>query len=136
MLNQSVFKACLADCDNPTHTTDFDEDLVTLINIVVMNQHDWNVGVEAGKTGAELIKYHFDVGGNCVPLAALKGGRIVVMDPADYEQVVHELTVTGGVSTTTRDILFSKALTKIIDALTKIRDWSMVQIDRANPLFA
>ncbi len=135
-LDESVFRACLANRENTDHMKDLDEDLVTPIDIVVMNQYDWNAGVAAGKTGAELIKHHFDVGGNCVPLAALKGGRIVLMDPADYEQVVHELTVTGGVSTTTRDILFNKALTKIIEALAKIRDWSTVQLNQEKRLFA
>lgn len=135
-LHQSVFKASLADPKNAAHVAVLADARVAPIDIVVMNQYDWNAGVAAGKTGAELIKHHFDVGGNCVPLAALKGGRIVVMDPADYEQVVHELTVTGGVSTTTRDILFNKALAKIIEALAKIRDWSTVQLDQAKPLFA
>lgn len=134
-LDTLVFKACLANLGKPEHVKDLGRDGLEPIDIVVMNQYDWNQGVKDGVTGAELIRRFFDVGGNCVPLAALKGGRVVVMDPADYPVVVNELCTTGKVSGSLRDVLFHKALAKIVEALTKIRDWSRDKIDQEQSLF-
>lgn len=135
-LDTFVFKGCLADRSNPDHMFDLENDGINPIGIVVMNQYDWVEGVKKGLSGSELIRQHFDVGGNCVPLAALKGGRAVVMDPADYDRVVSEMLESGRVSEETRDYLFRKALASIIQALGKIHHWAEMQVVQDKSLFA
>lgn len=135
-LDESVFKACLANRANPKHMFDLENSEVDPIDIVVMNQYNWEDGVKKGLSGSELIRQHFDVGGNCVPLAALKGGRAVVMDPADYDRVVSEMLESGRVSEETRDYLFRKALASIIQALGKIHHWAEMQVVQDKRLFA
>jgi phosphoribosylaminoimidazolecarboxamide formyltransferase/IMP cyclohydrolase len=101
-LHPKVHGALLADPDDPAHADDMAAYGIEPIDLVVVNLYPF-----ADQPGIEMI----DVGGPAMVRAAAKNHAHVgvVVDPADYEQVLEELTRAGALSVATRRELARKA---------------------------
>jgi len=101
-LHPRVHGGILADTADPAHRADLAAYGIEPIDLVVVNLYPF-----ASDPGVDLI----DIGGPAMVRAAAKNhGRVaVVVDPADYDAVVHEITAAGSVTTTTRQRLARKA---------------------------
>jgi phosphoribosylaminoimidazolecarboxamide formyltransferase / IMP cyclohydrolase len=101
-LHPKVHGALLADPGDPGHVDDMAAYGIEPIDLVVVNLYPF-----ADQPGIEMI----DVGGPAMVRAAAKNHAHVgvVVDPADYEAVLEELTRAGGLSDATRRELARKA---------------------------
>ncbi len=94
-LHPKVHGGILADPDDPDHRRDLDEHGIEPIALVVVNLYPF-----ASDPGIEMI----DVGGPAMVRAAAKNHAHVgvVVDPADYDEVLGELRTGGVLSGQTR----------------------------------
>ncbi len=94
-LHPSIHGGILADRDDPAHRADVEARGIGLIDLVVCNLYPFT-----SDPSVELI----DVGGPTMVRAAAKNHAHVgaVVDPADYETVLHELRRAGALAPSTR----------------------------------
>jgi phosphoribosylaminoimidazolecarboxamide formyltransferase/IMP cyclohydrolase len=101
-LHPKVHGGLLADLDDPSHVADLERLGIEPISLLVSNLYPF-----AADPGVELI----DVGGPAMVRAAAKNHAhvAVVVDPVDYEPVLHELRAEGAIGPLTRRRLARKA---------------------------
>jgi phosphoribosylaminoimidazolecarboxamide formyltransferase / IMP cyclohydrolase len=94
-LHPKVHGGLLADLDDPTHLADLERHSIEPIALLVSNLYPF-----AHRPGVDLI----DVGGPAMVRAAAKNHAHVgvVVDPADYAAVLHELRADGALGPRTR----------------------------------
>jgi phosphoribosylaminoimidazolecarboxamide formyltransferase/IMP cyclohydrolase len=115
-LHPNVFAGILANRAIPEHMSKIAEYGISPIDVVVVNLYDFE-----GNPDIEQI----DIGGPSLIRAAGKNGArvVVVVDPADYDKVIAEVQVTGGLSRRTRELLVIKAFTMTALYDRVISDW-------------
>lgn len=115
-LHPKVHGGILADRRDTTHLRDLEEHSIDLIDIVVVNLYPFST-----EPSIELI----DIGGPTLVRAAAKNNEYVtvVVDPADYEEVVSELTEAGKTSASLRRRLAGKAFSLSASYDSSIASW-------------
>lgn len=115
-LHPKVHGGILADPTDAEHRADMDAYGITPVELVVGNLYPF-----ASDPGIELI----DIGGPAMVRAAAKNHAFVgvVVDPADYDGVVAELTADGALSDTTRRRLARDAFAHTAEYDAAIVTW-------------
>ncbi|MGD9998219.1 MAG: bifunctional phosphoribosylaminoimidazolecarboxamide formyltransferase/IMP cyclohydrolase [Ilumatobacteraceae bacterium] len=115
-LHPKVHGGLLADPTNPAHQADMAEYGISAIDLVVVNLYPF-----ASDPSIELI----DIGGPAMVRAAAKNHAhvAVVVNPSDYEGVLHEIRAEGGVSLATRKRLARDAFVAISAYDAQIANW-------------
>ena len=115
-LHPKVHGGILADPTNAEHRADMDAFGITAIDLVVGNLYPF-----ASAPGIELI----DIGGPAMVRAAAKNHAFVgvVVDPADYDGVVAELTADGALGDATRRRLARNAFAHTAEYDAAIVTW-------------
>jgi phosphoribosylaminoimidazolecarboxamide formyltransferase/IMP cyclohydrolase len=115
-LHPRLHGGILADLTKPAHAADLDSQGITPIGLVVCNLYPFS-----SNPSIELI----DVGGPSMVRAAAKNhARVgVVVDPADYGEVLAELTETGALSDALRLRLATTAFAHTAAYDAEIADW-------------
>jgi phosphoribosylaminoimidazolecarboxamide formyltransferase / IMP cyclohydrolase len=110
-LHPKVHGGLLADLDDPSHVADLERFGIEPVSLLVSNLYPFGTD-----PGIELI----DIGGPAMVRAAAKNHAHVgvVVDPADYDAVLHELRADGALGPGTRRRLARRAfaLTAAYDA--------------------
>ena len=119
-LHPKVHGGLLARRELPEHMAALKEHGIDTIDLLVVNLYPFEATVaKAGCTLADAIE-NIDIGGPTLLRAAAKNCRdvSVIVDPADYDQVLAELSEHGNTRLTTRFRLARKvfALTAAYDA--------------------
>ncbi|MDR0476621.1 MAG: IMP cyclohydrolase [Desulfobulbaceae bacterium] len=119
-LHPKVHGGILFQRGNPEHERQCSEQGLEAIDLVAVNLYDFEKTVaKPGCTLADAIE-NIDIGGPTMLRAAAKNFKdvTVVVDPADYSQVLQELCASGNTQLTTRFYLAKKvfALTAHYDA--------------------
>ena len=110
-LHPKVHGGILALRDNPEHVAKMKEHGIAPIDLVVVNLYPFEATVSRGAAFEEIVE-NIDIGGPSMVRAAAKNHRHVgvVVDPADYDPIITELTQNGGfLSPETHFRLFCKA---------------------------
>jgi phosphoribosylaminoimidazolecarboxamide formyltransferase/IMP cyclohydrolase len=115
-LHPKVHGGILADPTDPEHRADMEAYGITPIDLVVGNLYPF-----ASDPGIELI----DIGGPAMVRAAAKNHAFVgvLVDPADYDGVVAELTADGALSDATRRRLARNAFAHTAEYDAAIVTW-------------
>ncbi|NTV13837.1 MAG: IMP cyclohydrolase [Desulfobulbaceae bacterium] len=129
-LHPKVHGGILAQKTNPEHLAQMSAHGLQPIDLIAVNLYAFDQTVaKAGCTLADAIE-NIDIGGPTMLRAAAKNYRdvTVLVDPADYPQVIKEMQTTGNTTLKTRFLLARKvfALTSRYD--TAISSW-LEQID-------
>lgn len=114
-LHPLIHAGVLARRDDPDHLTDIEKYGIKLFDLVVVNLYPFEAEVD-GATPMEEAMELVDIGGEALIRAAAKNHRFVgvLVDPADYGPVLHELQESGGVSERTARHLTEKAFNHIV----------------------
>ena len=120
-LHPSVHAALLCVRDNDEHVKALDENNIDFIDIVVVNLYPFKeVLKKENSTHEELIE-NIDIGGPSMLRSAAKNYKYitVLVDSADYENVISEIKQNGDTSFETREKLAAKVFrhTASYDAL-------------------
>jgi phosphoribosylaminoimidazolecarboxamide formyltransferase / IMP cyclohydrolase len=109
-LHPRVHAGILADRHDPDHRQQLDELEIGPIDLVVVNLYPFQATVDSGSSPAEVIEM-IDIGGPTMVRAAAKNHASVgvVVDPADYQQVLTQLAEQGGLTDELRRTLASRA---------------------------
>ncbi len=129
-LHPKIHAGILAMRSNPEHCRQIEELGVTPIDIVAINLYPFKQTIM--KDGVELEEAieNIDIGGPTMIRAAAKNYQdvAVVVDPADYETVLHELKAGGEVSANTKFYLAYKVFEHTSSYDTLIADYLRKQI--------
>lgn len=123
-LHPRIYAGLLADRRQPTHLAALTQAGHVPIDLVVCNLYPFGRGLAEHRAPHELIEL-IDIGGPSLVRAAAKnaeGGVTVVVDPADYADVLEALRV-GGPSVEERRRLAAKAFRAVADYDALIADW-------------
>ncbi|HEY6066390.1 MAG TPA: bifunctional phosphoribosylaminoimidazolecarboxamide formyltransferase/IMP cyclohydrolase [Thermoanaerobaculia bacterium] len=112
-LHPKIFGGVLADSTRDDHARDMEEQGVEAFDLVVVNLYPFEETVARRASRGETIEM-IDVGGTALIRAAAKNhARVaVVVDPADYEEVLEEIRSTGGTRLETREKLAARAFAR------------------------
>lgn len=140
-LHPKVHGGLLADRRDPSHLTDLETHGIELIDIVVSNLYpfgedsasfDHTTGQSGPATSEDLI----DIGGPTLVRAAAKNHEFVtvLVDPADYPDVLSEIAAGGNTSPALRKRLARKAFAKTAAYDSAIVSWFDQEIAPEEPL--
>ena len=126
-LHPKVHGGILADRRDPSHLTDLESHGIDLIDLVVGNLYPFS-----SDPSIDLI----DIGGPTLVRAAAKNHEYttVLVDPADYPEVLDELKASGATSSTTRRRLARKAFAHTAAYDAAIVNWLDDEIADDDPL--
>jgi phosphoribosylaminoimidazolecarboxamide formyltransferase / IMP cyclohydrolase len=126
-LHPKVHGGILADRRDPAHLTDLETYGIDLIDIVVGNLYPFG-----SDPGIELI----DIGGPTLVRAAAKNHEYVtvLVDPADYDDVLAEIRASGSTSATQRKKLARKAFAHTAAYDASIVTWFDDELADTDPL--
>jgi phosphoribosylaminoimidazolecarboxamide formyltransferase / IMP cyclohydrolase len=126
-LHPAVHAGLLADLDQPDHIADLNKMGYQPFGLVVVNLYPFS-----SQPGIELI----DVGGPTMVRAAAKNHAHVgiVVDPADYAEVVGEITSNGSLSASTKRQLARKAFAHTAAYDAAIVSWFDATDSETGPL--
>ena len=115
-LHPKVHGGILADRRDPQHLRDLEDHSIDLIDLVVVNLYPFS-----SEPSIDLI----DIGGPTLLRAAAKNHEhvTVVVDPADYESVLAEMSEAGKTSSGLRKRLAGKAFKHSASYDTAISNW-------------
>jgi phosphoribosylaminoimidazolecarboxamide formyltransferase/IMP cyclohydrolase len=111
-LHPKIHGGILADRDNPAHIEKARELGIGMIDIVVVNLYRFREAVRDASLAERDIVEEIDIGGPTLIRAAAKNYHavVVVVDPADYGEIIAELDrEKGSITLETRRRLASKA---------------------------
>ncbi|PID75895.1 MAG: IMP cyclohydrolase [Deltaproteobacteria bacterium] len=124
-LHPKVHGGILNQRDNEDHQRQCAENDLHNIDIIVVNLYAFAETVARADCSLEEAIEHIDIGGPTLLRAAAKNFRdvTVIVDPADYPQVIDEIRASGNTQLATRFYLMKKvyALTAAYD--TAISSW-------------
>ena len=97
-LHPSVFGGILARRDNPVHQGQLQEQSILPIEMVVVNLYPFEQTISKEETTLEEAIENIDIGGPSLLRAAAKNYQdvAVVVDPADYKEILKELLNSEG----------------------------------------
>ncbi len=137
-LHPLVHGGILNQRENEDHQKQCKEHGIKPIDIVAVNLYAFSSTVaDPACTLADAIE-NIDIGGPTLLRASAKNFRdvTVIVDPADYPQVISEIKATGNTTLKTRFKLAVKVFQLTSSYDTTIADW-LVKVDvDANPYFA
>ena len=109
-LHPKIHGGILARRDSREHMAAIEKAGIAPIDLVVVNLYPFQATVADPDCTLENAIENIDIGGPAMLRAAAKnyGGVAVVVDPADYAQVLEEIRATGGVAQATRFALARK----------------------------
>lgn len=120
-LHPRVHGAILAKRSNAEHMQVLEQHQIQTIDMVVCNLYPFEATIARPQVSLEEALENIDIGGPTMVRAAAKNFSdvVVVVDPADYDQVLYELSSTGTVGLNTRKKLAAKAFrhTAVYDAV-------------------
>jgi phosphoribosylaminoimidazolecarboxamide formyltransferase/IMP cyclohydrolase len=111
-LHPRLYAGLLAKRDNEAHLASATEQQIEQVDLVCVNLYPFEQTVARGDASAEEIVENIDIGGPSMIRAAAKNSAFaaVVVDPADYDDVLAELREADGrLSLDTRRRLTAKA---------------------------
>lgn len=111
-LHPVIHGGLLADTDNPDHMTQIQKLGIAPISLVCVNLYPFRETVASGASETDVIE-NIDIGGPTLIRSSAKNFRnvTVVIDPADYAEVLDQLKETGKTTDTLRKELARKAFT-------------------------
>ena len=123
-LHPAVHAGILADRNDPAHVAELTDLGLAAIDLVVVNLYPFTDTAASGAPDADVIEM-IDIGGPTMLRAAAKnhGSVGVVVDPADHERVLAEVTEHGGLTTTLRRELASRAFQHTAAYDAAVADW-------------
>ncbi|HKA34493.1 MAG TPA: bifunctional phosphoribosylaminoimidazolecarboxamide formyltransferase/IMP cyclohydrolase [Candidatus Binatia bacterium] len=109
-LHPKVHGGILSLRDNPEHVAQMKQHGIGPIDLVVVNLYPFESTVARGAPFHDIVE-NIDIGGPSMVRAAAKNFAHVgvVVDPADYEKIIHELREKDSLSDETRFALAQKA---------------------------
>lgn len=125
-LHPKIFGGILADRSKPEHMEKLTEHCIGTIDIVVVNLYAFNE-----KPGIENI----DIGGPSLLRAAAKNHAsvTVVVDPADYDEIIAEIITNGNTSLKTRWNLARKVFAHTAEYDNLIVQWMWSESFHVSP---
>jgi phosphoribosylaminoimidazolecarboxamide formyltransferase/IMP cyclohydrolase len=134
-LHPAIHAGLLADRSNAAHQATLAEHGITCIDLVVSNLYPFYETVAEGDRvdPAQAIEM-IDIGGPTMTRAAAKNYAhvTVLVDPADYGNLLAEIRAQGGVTPATRARLAAKAFSRTAAYDADIAAW-MAQFDPGSP---
>ena len=123
-LHPKVHGGLLGVRDNPEHAAAMEEHAIAPIDLVVVNLYPFEATVERGASRDEIIE-NIDIGGPSMVRSAAKNHAhvAIVTDPADYEELLGELSANDGATS----YEFRKRLAAKAYALTAAYDSTISQ---------
>ncbi|MCK5879260.1 MAG: bifunctional phosphoribosylaminoimidazolecarboxamide formyltransferase/IMP cyclohydrolase [Holophagae bacterium] len=111
-LHPVIHGGLLADTANPAHMDQIRELGISPISLVCVNLYPFRETVASGASETDVIE-NIDIGGPTLIRSSAKNFRnvTVVIDPADYDEVLNQLKETGKTTTVLRKELARKAFT-------------------------
>ena len=133
-LHPAVHGGILALRDDDGHRAAMDTHGIKPIDLVVVNLYPFEQTVAAGADFATCIE-NIDIGGPAMIRSAAKNHAFVtvVVDPADYEGLIAELSETGATSADFRRRLAAKAYAQTASYDAAISGWFASQAGDAYP---
>jgi phosphoribosylaminoimidazolecarboxamide formyltransferase / IMP cyclohydrolase len=120
-LHPKVHGGILAQRDNPAHQAQMRDQGLQPIDIIAVNLYEFDKATADPACTIDHAIENIDIGGPTMLRAAAKNFRdvTVIVDPADYPQVISELKATGNTTLKTRFRLARKVfgLTSTYDTL-------------------
>jgi phosphoribosylaminoimidazolecarboxamide formyltransferase/IMP cyclohydrolase len=110
-LHPKIHGGILAIRDNPAHQEQMKKNNIKPIDMVVVNLYPFRQTIARGDVTIEEAIENIDIGGPAMVRSAAKNHAwvTIVVDPADYESIVAELSTTEMISAETRQRLAVKA---------------------------
>jgi len=123
-LHPRIHAGILADRADPAHVAELDELGVDAIDLVVVNLYPFRETVASGASDVDVIEM-IDIGGPAMIRAAAKnhGSVGVLVDPADYDQVLSQLADLGGLTLEVRQELAAKAFQHTASYDAAVASW-------------
>jgi len=125
-LHPKVHGGILADRDDPKHAAELTEAGIAAIDLVVVNLYQFREAVAQDLESSQIIE-QIDIGGPALIRAAAKNhtGVAVIVDPASYDAVLEEISMTGGLEFETRRALAAEAFAHTAAYDAAIARWMM-----------
>lgn len=136
-LHPLVHGGLLAQRHNPSHLGQMAKHNIRPIDLVAVNLYAFDKATADPNCSLAHAIENIDIGGPTMLRAAAKNFHdvTVIVDPADYPQVISELKATGNTTLTTRFRLAVKVFQLTSGYDTAIADWlSKIDVD-SNPYF-
>jgi phosphoribosylaminoimidazolecarboxamide formyltransferase/IMP cyclohydrolase len=123
-LHPHIHAALLADLDDDQHRRTLDQINIEPIDLLVVNLYPFEDAVSASASFDRCIEY-IDVGGPAMIRAAAKNHKnvAVVVEAADYDGIIDELSGTGMLGIETRRRLAAKAFSRTAAYDAAIGNW-------------
>ncbi len=123
-LHPKVHGGILAIRDNADHRNSMQAHEIAPIDLVVVNLYPFEETVAKGADYDDCIE-NIDIGGPAMVRAAAKnhGDVAIVVDPADYEELLREITQHGGTTLAFRKRLAAKAYARTASYDAAISNW-------------
>jgi phosphoribosylaminoimidazolecarboxamide formyltransferase/IMP cyclohydrolase len=137
-LHPKVHGGILGIRGNPEHAATMSKHDIPTIDLVVVNLYPFQQTIAKKDCALEDAIENIDIGGPTMVRAAAKnhgneqGGCAVVVEPADYPQIVAEMKANGGaISAATRLVLAKKAFVHTARYDSAIANW-LTSLDAGN----
>ena len=134
-LHPKVHGGLLAIRENPEHEAAMLAHDIHPIDLLVVNLYPFEATLMRGASFDECVE-NIDVGGPAMIRGASKNHEdvAVVVDPSDYDQLITEMTETGGATRLiTRRRLAQKAYARTAAYDAAISNWLSRQLEQENP---
>lgn len=130
-LHPKVHGGILADRDDPSHRDDLARHGIDAIDVVCVNLYPFEETVARPDVSWRDAVENIDIGGPALVRAAAKnhGHVVVVVRPADYDDVLEALAAPGGVSTAMRRRLALTAFRHTAGYDRAVGDWLAARLE-------
>lgn len=133
-LDFKIYLGLLTETYNASHQADLDRTGAVPLDMVVVNLYPFQTTIATERTTVEHARANIDIGGPCMLRAAAKNYlRVVpVVDPADYPELLTELTAhKGALSLASRFAYACKAFAHTAQYDTAISQYLAARIPTA-----
>lgn len=125
-LDFKIYLGLLTETYNESHQADLKRTKAEPIDMVVVNLYPFKETIKKQDVTVEMARGNIDIGGPCMIRASAKNFLRVapVVDPADYNTIIEEITSNNGMTTLeTRFRLAQKAFSHTADYDRAISDY-------------
>jgi phosphoribosylaminoimidazolecarboxamide formyltransferase/IMP cyclohydrolase len=135
-LHPKVHGGILAIRDNKDHATSMKAHSIQPIDLVVVNLYPFEETVAKGASYDDCIE-NIDIGGPAMVRAAAKnhGDVAIIVDPADYEELLREISEHGGTTLGFRKRLAAKAYARTASYDSAISNWFANELKNEAPVW-
>ena len=133
-LHPKIHGGLLARRDRPDHLAAMDSNGIRAIDLLVVNLYPFEATLAAGADYETCVE-NIDIGGPAMIRAAAKNHDhvAVIVEPADYDSVINELTDNGGIRDATRKQLARTAYARTAAYDAAIANWLATEQDVSFP---